>query len=118
MDDKVYVAIARELEDDILSGVLRAGDAVPSTHQAAERFSVNPATAARGVTLLFERGLLEKRRGVGLFVTEGARDAVWERRRSEFREKAIPAVVAEAQKLGVSRQELLAMLLTGPAGRL
>ncbi|MDR1736708.1 MAG: GntR family transcriptional regulator [Oscillospiraceae bacterium] len=111
MEDKVYRRISRSIEDDILSGILRSGDPAPSTHQAAERFGVNPATAARGVGVLTEAGLLEKRRGVGLFVAEGARDAIWNERRQIFRETMLPALVDEARKLGVSRQELIAMIM-------
>ena len=111
MEDKVYLKIARELEDDLLSGAMREGDAVISTHQAAERFQVNAATAARGVSILSDMGLFEKKRGIGLFVAPGARDAVWERRRREFRESTLPEVIEEARKLGISRQELLAMML-------
>ncbi|MCL2031078.1 MAG: GntR family transcriptional regulator [Oscillospiraceae bacterium] len=112
MEHKVYLQLARAVEDDILSGILREGDPAPSTHQAAERFGVNPATAARGMGRLTEAGLLEPRRGVGLFVAQGARDTIWNERRRAFRETMLVELVEEARKLGVSRQELIAMLMT------
>ena len=112
MEQKVYLRLARAIEDDILSGALREGDPAPSTHQAAERFAVNPATAARGMSQLTESGLLEARRGVGLFVAQGARDKIWNDRRRAFRDTLLPELVDEARKLGVSRQEMIAMLMT------
>lgn len=112
MEQRVYLQLARAIEDDILSGKLREGDPAPSTHQAAARFEVNPATAARGMSRLTEVGLLESRRGVGLFVAQGARDAIWNERRRVFREVTLVELVEEARKLGVSRQELIAMMMT------
>lgn len=112
MEDKIYRKLARALEDDILSGALREGDPAPSTHQAAERFKVNPATAARGVSLLTEAGLLDKRRGIGLFIAEGARDKIWKERRRVFRDVLLRDLTEEARKLGISRQELIAMLMS------
>ena len=111
MEDKVYLIIEKKLLDDILSGTLREGDMVPSTHQAAARFDVNPATAARGVSRLSEAGLLEKRRGIGLFVAPGARAAVAASRKARFREVLLPELLEEARRLGISRQELLALVM-------
>jgi DNA-binding transcriptional regulator YhcF (GntR family) len=108
----IYRKIARSLEDDILTGVIRADEPVPSTNRYAEVFRVNPATAAKGVALLTAEGVLYKKRGVGMFVTAAARDIILERRRSEFRDEALPVLMDEAQRLGVSRQDLIAMILS------
>jgi DNA-binding transcriptional regulator YhcF (GntR family) len=112
LEDKVYRNIAHQLEDDILSGTLREGDALPSTHVAAERFDVNPATVTRAMTLLDSQGLLDKRRGIGLYVAIGARDRIWKERRRVFREESLASLADEARKIGISKQELIAMLMT------
>jgi len=113
MESKIYQAVARKMENDILSGVLREGDQVPSTHQVAEIHNINAATAARGVAQLTARGLLEKKRGVGMFVAPGARDLIVEARRQSFREDYLHQTVREATLLGISKRDLIAMIMSG-----
>ncbi len=112
MEEKVYVQIAKTLENEIISGAIKEGDVILSTHLCAERFSVNPATAAKGVGLLTAAGVLEKKRGIGLFVAQGARDAIMERRKKEFRETKVAELLAEAHMLGISKTDLLAILMS------
>lgn len=111
MEDKVYMAVAKSLEDDIISGAVREEDAVPSTNVLAQRFGINPATVAKGVSMLSNEGYLSKKRGVGLFVVQGAREALLERRKREFREVVLFNLLTEAHKLGISRRDLVAMIL-------
>lgn len=110
-EEKMYLRIARALEDDILSGLIREHELVPSTHQYAEHYKVNPATAAKGVSMLHRAGLLYKKRGVGLFVSQGARDKIQGERREEFREGYIVPMINEAYKVGVSKRDLVAMIM-------
>jgi DNA-binding transcriptional regulator YhcF (GntR family) len=110
-EEKIYLKIARALEDDILSGLIREHELVPSTHQYAEHYGVNPATAAKGVSILHKAGLLYKKRGIGLYVSQGARDIVQGERREEFRESYIAPMIDEAHKVGVSKRDLIAMIM-------
>ncbi|MCL2080990.1 MAG: GntR family transcriptional regulator [Oscillospiraceae bacterium] len=110
-EEKIYLRIARALEDDILSGLIREHEPVPSTHQYAEHYQVNPATAAKGVAILHKAGLLYKKRGLGLYVSQGARDSIQGERREEFRERFIVPMVEEAFKVGVSKRDLVAMIM-------
>ena len=112
MEDKIYIKVARDIENDLLAGRLREGGQIPSTHQVAERYSINAATAARGVALLTAQGLLDKKRGIGMFIAEGARDLILERRRTEFRENLLQQCIREAALLGVSKRDLLAMIMS------
>ena len=112
MDGKIYLGVARDLENSILSGQLREGGIVPSTHQVAEQYDINPATAARGVSQLTARGILIKKRGIGLFVAEGARDRLMEERRESFRSGTLKAMMEEAHVLGISKRDLLAMVMS------
>ncbi|MCL2083949.1 MAG: GntR family transcriptional regulator [Oscillospiraceae bacterium] len=109
-DDRVYLRIAQALEDDILSGLIREHELVPSTNQYAEFFKINPATAAKGVAMLAGEGMLYKKRGVGLFVAEGARERILEARRADFRERFIVPLLEEAHRIGVSKRDLVAMV--------
>ena len=109
--ERIYLRIAQALEDDILSGLVRENELVPSTNQYAEFFKINPATAAKGVSLLTEEGILYKKRGVGLFVAEGARERILETRRAAFRGQFILPLVTEAHRIGISKRDLVAMLM-------
>ena len=112
MEGKIYLGVARDLENSILAGKLREGTMAPSTHQVAEQYSINAATAARGVSQLTARGILIKQRGIGLFVAEGARDRLMEERRESFRSGIVKQVLEEAHVLGISKRDLLAMIMS------
>lgn len=111
--EKIYLKIAQSLEDDILSGLIREHELVPSTNQYADFYKINPATAAKGVGLLHSDGILYKKRGVGLYVAEGARARILEERRQRFRENYIAPLIAEAHKVNISKRDLVAMLMAG-----
>ena len=68
----IYLQIAQMLEDDILRGVCREEEQVPSTNELAREYNINPATAVKGINLLVAEGVLYKRRGIGMFVAPGA----------------------------------------------
>jgi DNA-binding transcriptional regulator YhcF (GntR family) len=76
----------------------------------ARVFAINPATAAKGVNRLVDEGLLYKRRGIGMFVAEGAAEALRRKRQTLFAQEKVTALVREAQNLGLSRAELLAQI--------
>lgn len=112
MEEKIYRRVARSLEDDILAGVIKEGEMIPSTNQYAEKFSINPATAAKGVSMLSSEGVLAKKRGIGMFVTPEARELILERRKKEFRETAVTDLFEEARKLGISKKDLIAIIMS------
>lgn len=70
----LFVQIAEEVESSVLDGSLAEGERAPSTNELAAFHRINPATAAKGVNLLVDRGILVKRRGLGMFVADGARE--------------------------------------------
>ena len=69
----IFSQVAERLAGDIAEGTLAEGDRVPSTNELAAFYRINPATAAKGINMLIDQGLLEKRRGIGMFVSAGAR---------------------------------------------
>lgn len=107
MDDLLYRRIAKTLEDGILSGAYRDGDPVPSTNQFARLYAINPATAARGVNELVEAGILYKKRGLGMYVCEGAREKLLEARRKQFEQETLKTFLQEAGRLNISRETLV-----------
>lgn len=106
----IYLQIAEMIETDILRGILLEGEQVPSTNELAKLYTINPATASKGVNLLVDDGILYKRRGIGMFVAEGARDAILRKRRAAFADAHIAPLLAEARSLGITKEELLDMI--------
>ena len=108
--DLIYLQIARMLEDDILRGVYREEEGVPSTNELSRGYSINPATAAKGLNLLVDAKILYKRRGIGMFVAKGAKERVREKRKAAFFDGYVKPLVQEGKSLGLTREELLAMV--------
>ncbi|GHO58801.1 GntR family transcriptional regulator [Ktedonobacter robiniae] len=109
----IFVQIAERIENDILGGELPEESQVPSTNQFASFYQINPATAAKGVNLLVDQGILYKKRGVGMFVSSGAREQLMRKRRELFYEQYIVTMMREAHKLGVTTQQLIDMIQRG-----
>ncbi|WP_394553362.1 GntR family transcriptional regulator [Agromyces sp. MMS24-JH15] len=106
----IFIQIAEQVENDIIDGALPEGSQIPSTNEFAAFLRVNPATALKGVNRLVDDGIVEKRRGIGMFVTSGARERLIERRRAEFAAQYIRPLIVEAEKLGIGVEELAGML--------
>jgi GntR family transcriptional regulator len=103
--------IYRQLRDRvvamILEGALKEGDALPSVRSVAADFRLNPLTVLKSYQQLVDEQLVEKRRGLGMFVSAGARKALMKDERQRFLEDEWPKVYATIQRLGLSAQELL-----------
>lgn len=112
MDDSrpIFIQIAEQLENDIIGGALPEGSQIPSINEFAAFLRVNPATALKGVSRLVDDGFVEKRRGIGMFVTVGARDRLIGRRRAEFSAQYLRPLLIEADKLGIDIDDLAGML--------
>jgi DNA-binding transcriptional regulator YhcF (GntR family) len=106
----IFVQIAEKIEDDILEGRLMEESQVPSTNQFASFYRINPATAAKGVNQLVDQGILYKKRGIGMFVTEGAQEMVKQKRRELFYEQYVVTMIQEAKKLGITIEQLAEMI--------
>jgi GntR family transcriptional regulator len=106
----LFVQIAERLADEVADGTLPEGERVPSTNELAAYYRINPATAAKGISMLTDDGLLEKRRGIGMFVTAGARARLLAERRKRFAERYVEPLVAEAGRLGIDADELVALI--------
>jgi GntR family transcriptional regulator len=106
----LFVQIAERLADEIADGTLAEGERVPSTNELAAFYRINPATAAKGIGMLTDDGLVEKRRGIGMFVVAGARVRLLAERRKLFAERYVEPLVAEAARLGMDADELVALI--------
>ena len=106
----LFVQIAEQLADDIVDGGLAEGARVPSTNELAAFYRINPATAAKGINVLADDGLLEKRRGIGMFVATGARQRLLARRRADFTQRYVAPLLSEAARLGIDTDELFDLI--------
>ncbi|QLD11820.1 GntR family transcriptional regulator [Microbacterium oleivorans] len=102
----LFLQIAEEVEDSVVGGSLVDGDRAPSTNELAAFYRINPATAAKGINVLVDRGILVKRRGIGMFVADGARARLRDERRTVFADRYIQPLLAEARTLGLTPDDL------------
>jgi DNA-binding transcriptional regulator YhcF (GntR family) len=106
----LFVQVADRLAGEIADGGLAEGERVPSTNELAAFYRINPATAAKGINVLADDGLVHKRRGIGMFVAAGARQRLLARRRAEFTQRYVDPLLSEAARLGIDTDELLALV--------
>jgi GntR family transcriptional regulator len=112
----IFLQVADQIQDGILSGAFPEETQIPSTTEISLTYMINPATALKGINLLVESGIVYKKRGLGMFVTEGAVRTVREKRKNEFYQNYIVKVTAEAKKLELQKEEIIAMIERGYEG--
>lgn len=106
-DKSIYIQIAEAIENEILLGNLKEGDQAPSTNQFARVYQINPATAGKGLNILVEEEILYKRRGLGMFIAEGARDKILKKRQEAFLKESIPNLIREAERLEITIEDIM-----------
>ena len=109
-DKRIFEQVAELVERDILAGVLKPGDQAPSTNDFARVYQINPATARKGLADLTEQGLLFKKRGLGMFVSDDARTKIVDKRKTLFFSTVLPELLAEARRLGITTEEIVTRL--------
>lgn len=106
----IFAQLADRLSAEIVAGTYLDGAKAPSINELAVFYRINPATANRAVALLVDRGVLIKRRGIGMFVADGARQRLVAERRQALVDEYIRPLVAEAHALGLEARELIALI--------
>lgn len=106
----IFIQLAEAIEDNILKGIYAEETQIPSTTEVAVTLKVNPATVNHGVNLLVEQGIIYKKRGVGMFVSTGARTIILTRHKQEFFQEFLLPMLEEAKNLGLSREDIVGML--------
>ena len=103
----IYRQLADRIREMILEGVYRNGDALPSVRQIASEHRINPITVSKAFQLLVDEELVEKRRGLGMYVNEGAREQLMSDERRLFLEEEWPSFRERAERLGFTIDQLL-----------
>ncbi|MBC3811927.1 GntR family transcriptional regulator [Undibacterium aquatile] len=109
----IYRQLKEKVQAMILDGVLKPGDALPSVRQIAADYQINPITVSKAYQELVDESLVEKRRGIGMYVTEGASDKLLATERQRFIEEEWPAMLDRIRRLGIGADELLAQMKRG-----
>ncbi len=110
----IFLTLADQIADDILAGVYPPGGQVPSTNELAVFYSINPATAGRALNRLVDQQVLEKRRGIGMFVTTGGPDLLRAERRARFTVNFLEPLLDEAARVGLSTSDVVNLILNKP----
>lgn len=108
--EPLYQQIAFQLEEMIFTKKILEGEQVPSTTQLSQELKINPATILKGMNILVTNGLIEKKRGMGMFVCTGAYEKIMKQRQKTFYKDYIQKMLQEAQKLHISKNHLLEMI--------
>jgi DNA-binding transcriptional regulator YhcF (GntR family) len=116
-DKSIYIQIAELIENDILLGNLKEEDQAPSTNQFAKVYNINPATARKGLNILVDEDILYKRRGMGMFVSPGARKIILKKRQNTFFKDILPETITEANRLEISVDEIVEFIKDSKGGQ-
>lgn len=106
-DKSIYLQIAESIENEILLGNLKEEEQAPSTNQFAKVYQINPATAGKGLNLLVDEGMLYKKRGIGMFVAEGAKEKILKKRQGTFFSEVLPEIILEAKRLEITTEQMV-----------
>jgi len=109
-DKPIYIQVREQIEDQIINKQLKADDQAPSTNQLVNFYKINHATVSKGINQLVEEEILYKKRGIGMFVAEGAREKLLKNRRKSFVEDYIVTLVQEAESLEITNEEILTLI--------
>jgi DNA-binding transcriptional regulator YhcF (GntR family) len=109
-DKPIFIQLAEAVKDNILKGIYAEETQIPSTTEVAVTLKVNPATVNHGMNLLVDEGVIYKKRGVGMFVSNGARGKIMSRRKQAFFQDFLLPLLEEAKNLGLSQEDIVGML--------
>jgi DNA-binding transcriptional regulator YhcF (GntR family) len=112
-DKPIFIQIAEGIEDGILTGAFPEESQIPSITEFSVNYKINPATALKGINLLVDENIIYKKRGVGMFVAEGAVQKLRKKRQDQFYTNYISSLIDEARRLGISSEDVIAMIERG-----
>ena len=105
-DKSIYLQISEMIEDEILRDIIKEEEQVPSTTELSKFYKINPATAGKGINLLVDKGIIYKKRGIGMFVQAGAKEKIMEARKASFKETYLKKIISEAKLIGITKEDL------------
>ena len=113
IDKPIFVQIAEQLEDSIFTGTFPEETKIPSTNEISALLNINPHTVLKGMNMLVDEEIIYKKRGLGMFVKEGAVEKIRQKRQGQFYEQYIATLVSEAIKLKMSKEDIISLIERG-----
>ncbi len=113
IEKPIFIQIAEQLEDSIFIGVFPEETKIPSTNEISALLSINPHTVLKGMNMLVDEEIIYKKRGLGMFVKEGAVEKIRQKRQSQFYEQYVAALISEAVKLQMSKEDIISLIERG-----
>lgn len=113
IDKPIFLQIAEQLEDSIFTGVFPEETKIPSTNELSALLNINPHTVLKGMNLLVDEDIIYKKRGLGMFVKTGAVERIRQKRQGQFYEQYIAALIREAGKLQISKEDIITLIERG-----
>lgn len=113
IDKPIFLQIAEQLEDNIFTGVFPEETKIPSTNEISALLNINPHTVLKGMNMLVDEEIIYKKRGLGMFVKEGAVERIRQKRESQFYNQYIAALIEEASKLKMTKNEIISLIERG-----
>ena len=113
IDKPIFIQIAEQLEDTIFTGVFPEETQSPSTNEISTLLSINPHTVLKGMNVLVDEEIIYKKRGLGMFVKEGAVEKIRQKRQGQFYEQYVLALISEAMKLQMSKEDIISLIERG-----
>lgn len=111
--EPLYMQVADQIREAIFTRIYVAGDQIPSTTEISRNYHINPATVLKGMNMLVSQNLIEKKRGIGMFVVYDAYQKIVDQRRNEFYQQRVIELVKEARRLNISEDELVKLIERG-----
>ncbi|KHF41697.1 GntR family transcriptional regulator [Halalkalibacter okhensis] len=106
----IFLQIKEKIEDQIFKEQIKEHEQIPSTTQMVHFYKVNHITVSKGINLLVEDGIIYKKRGVGMFVAEGAKEKLVQNRKNEFADNFVLPMIQEAEKLGLTERDITGII--------
>ncbi len=113
IEKPIFIQIAEQLEDSIFTGVYLEETKIPSTNQISALLNINPHTVLKGMNMLVDEEIIYKKRGLGMFVKEGAVKRIRSKRQGQFYEQYIATLIEEASKLQMTKDEIISLIERG-----
>lgn len=113
IEKPIFIQIAEQLEDSIFTGIFPEETKIPSTNEISALLNINPHTVLKGMNMLVDDQVIYKKRGLGMYVCEGAVEKIRKKRQSQFYNQYIETLIAEAIKLHMSKEEIINLIERG-----
>ena len=113
IEKPIFIQIAEQLEDSIFTGVFPEETKIPSTNEISALLNINPHTVLKGMNILVEEETIYKKRGLGMFIKNGAVEKIRRKRQSQFYNQYIETLIEEASKLKMTKEEIIMLIERG-----